>query len=103
MQKLFRHQGVEAGTPLPLTPTEFRILSVLMRNAGELVTHRQILVEVWGPAAAEDTSGARCLINEPGIGYRLIDPRELLESERPSAAHGLGPGAEGFEGDLSGS
>jgi two-component system, OmpR family, KDP operon response regulator KdpE len=74
--------------PLPLTPTEFLVLQTLMRHAGQLVTHRQVLVEVWGPAYAEEThtlrvnifnlrkklekAGARGFIhNEPGVGYRL--------------------------------
>jgi two-component system, OmpR family, KDP operon response regulator KdpE len=76
---------------LPLTPNEFLILQVLMRNCGKLVSHRQILVEVWGPAYAEasdvlrvnifnlrkklerEPHSGRILVNEPGLGYRLLD------------------------------
>lgn len=81
---------------IAFTPNEFRILNVLLRNAGRLVSHRQILVEVWGPAYAEEThmlrvnifnlrkkiesapGGARYVLNEPGLGYRLIDPEQIV-------------------------
>lgn len=72
-----------------LTPTEWRVLDVLVRNPGRLVTQRQILEQVWGPAYREETgylrvylaqlrgkleptpSRPRHLITEPGIGYRF--------------------------------
>jgi two-component system, OmpR family, KDP operon response regulator KdpE len=78
---------------LGLTPNEFLILQVLMRNCGKLVSHRQILVEVWGPAYADAShvlrvnifnlrkklergpDAGRVLLNEPGLGYRLSDAR----------------------------
>lgn len=74
-----------------LTPTEWKILQVLARNAGKLVPHRQALTEVWGPSFADDTqymrvymaqlrrklerdpANPRHLITETGLGYRL-DP-----------------------------
>jgi two-component system, OmpR family, KDP operon response regulator KdpE len=72
-----------------LTPIEYRLLTVLVRNAGKVMTHRQILKEVWGPLYVEHTHYLRVfmnqlrkkieidparphfLINEPGIGYRF--------------------------------
>jgi two-component system, OmpR family, KDP operon response regulator KdpE len=75
-----------------LTPIEFDLLRVLAQNRGRLVTHRQLLQEVWGPAYAEETHYLRVhvahirakleldparpqyLITEPGVGYRLAEP-----------------------------
>jgi two-component system KDP operon response regulator KdpE len=75
-----------------LTPIEFDLLRVLALNRGRLVTHRQLLQEVWGPAYAEEThylrvhvahirhkleldpSRPRYVITEPGVGYRLVEP-----------------------------
>jgi two-component system KDP operon response regulator KdpE len=72
-----------------LTPIEYRLLAYLIKNAGKVITHRQLLKEVWGPAYAnqahyvrvymgmlrhkleEDPSRPRFFINEPGVGYRL--------------------------------
>lgn len=80
------------GKAIHLTPIEFRILMVLARNAGRVVTHRQILTEVWGPHSAEETqylrvymthlrrklepdpARARIFRNEAGVGYRLECP-----------------------------
>jgi two-component system KDP operon response regulator KdpE len=74
-----------------LTPTEFKLLAVLIRHAGKVVTHRQLLVEVWGPGSAGNThylrvqmhglrhkleatpARPRYLITEPGVGYRLCE------------------------------
>jgi two-component system KDP operon response regulator KdpE len=75
-----------------LTPIEFDLLRVLAQNRGRLVTHRQLLQDVWGPAYGEEThylrvhvahirqkieldpSRPRYVITEPGVGYRLADP-----------------------------
>lgn len=76
-----------------LTPIEYKLLTVLIRHAGKVITHRQLLTEVWGPAQENevqylrvhmthlrhklesDPARPRFLINEPGIGYRLkYDP-----------------------------
>jgi len=72
-----------------LTPIEYRLLTLLVRNAGRVLTHRQILKEVWGLAYVEqthylrvfmnqlrrkieaDSARPRFLMNEPGIGYRF--------------------------------
>jgi two-component system KDP operon response regulator KdpE len=73
-----------------LTPIEFDLLRVLAQNRGRLVTHRQLLQEVWGPGYGEEThylrvhvahirskleadpSRPRYVVTEPGVGYRLI-------------------------------
>jgi two-component system KDP operon response regulator KdpE len=72
-----------------LTPIEYRLLSLLAQNAGKVLTHRQILKEVWGASYANETqylrvfmaqlrrkielnpARPRLLITEPGVGYRL--------------------------------
>jgi len=72
-----------------LTPIEYRLLSVLIRHAGKVVTHTLLLKEVWGPVYTDqqqylhvymaqlrkklehDPARPRRLINEPGVGYRL--------------------------------
>jgi two-component system KDP operon response regulator KdpE len=78
----------EDGQLLSLSKREFALLEMLMRNLGRVVTHRQLLTAVWGPAHAEDLQYLRVyiwhlrqklsaatmalLINEPGVGYRLL-------------------------------
>jgi two-component system KDP operon response regulator KdpE len=74
-----------------LTKTEYRLLEVLIRNAGRVVTHRKILEQVWGPSHSdmthyvivrmaglrkkieEDPHRPKLLRTEPGVGYRLLD------------------------------
>lgn len=85
------HTVNQDGEPLKLTPKEFDLLVLLLRNAGRVLTHRQILTAVWGPAHGEDVQYLRVLVGqlrqklkrddrvedliatEPGIGYRLGD------------------------------
>jgi len=73
-----------------LSPKEYSLLRFLVGHAGKVVTHQQLLKEVWGPAHLEDVqylrvlmrqlrqkiepdhAGARLLITEPGVGYRLL-------------------------------
>jgi two-component system KDP operon response regulator KdpE len=80
------------GTEIHLTPLEFDLVRVLARYHGRLVTHRQLLQEVWGPEYGSEThylrvhvahirakleldpSRPRYLVTEPGVGYRLRDP-----------------------------
>ncbi len=81
------------GEEIHLTPTEFELLRVLVRNRGRLLTHRALLIEVWGPEYADDVTVLRGQIanlrrklesrdgprrhyvrTEPGIGYRF-DPK----------------------------
>jgi len=77
------------GKEVKLTPTEYSFLRLLVRNAGRVVTQRQILTEVWGPNAVEQTHYLRVyaahlrekleadparpelILTEPGVGYRL--------------------------------
>jgi two-component system, OmpR family, KDP operon response regulator KdpE len=86
-----RHRLTRAGTEIKLTPKEFELLSYLARNAGRVVTHKQILTAVWGPAHTQhtqylrvyvghlrqkienDPDDPRILLTEPGIGYRIAD------------------------------
>jgi two-component system KDP operon response regulator KdpE len=80
------------GEPVALTPTEFELLRLFIRNEGKLLTHPTILREVWGPRyGAEshylhvyvsqlrrkieaDPARPRYLLTEPGAGYRLVRP-----------------------------
>jgi two-component system KDP operon response regulator KdpE len=82
------------GRDIHLTPIEFDLVRVLARYHGRLVTHRQLLREVWGPEYGEETHYLRVhvahiraklevdaarpeyLITEPGVGYRLRTPGE---------------------------
>jgi two-component system KDP operon response regulator KdpE len=86
-----KHRVTKGGTELKLTPKEFELLSFLARHAGRVVTHRQILTAVWGPAHTEDTQylrvyigqlrqkieelpdDPRIILTEPGIGYRIAE------------------------------
>ena len=86
-----RHRVSRGGEEIKLTPREFELLSFLARHAGKVVTHRQILTAVWGPAHTEDTQYLRVyigqlrqkiearpadpaiIITEPGIGYRVAE------------------------------
>jgi two-component system, OmpR family, KDP operon response regulator KdpE len=80
---------VRDGVDVRLTPTEWHLLEVLVRGSGRLVTQRQLLQEVWGPAYGRETnylrvylaqlrrklepdpSRPRYLVTEPGMGYRF--------------------------------
>jgi two-component system KDP operon response regulator KdpE len=64
--------GEGSGADVHLTPTEWHLLEVLLRNPGKLLTRRQLLNEVWGPGYADATGNLRLymLITEPGMGYR---------------------------------
>jgi two-component system KDP operon response regulator KdpE len=81
------HKG---GAAIHLTPIEYRMLSLLIANAGKVLTHRQILREVWGPAHSEDGHYVRVymghlrqkfeddpaqpkhILTETAVGYRLV-------------------------------
>jgi two-component system, OmpR family, KDP operon response regulator KdpE len=78
------------GTEVHLTPTEYRLLTLLIANAGKVLTHRQILREVWGPSHSEDGHYVRVymghlrqkleddpaqpkhILTETAVGYRLV-------------------------------
>ena len=86
-----RRRVTRGGQEIKLTPKEFELLSCLARNAGRVVTHKQILTAVWGPAHTEhtqylrvyighlrqkieqDPDDPRVVLTEPGIGYRIAD------------------------------
>lgn len=81
-----------AQVEVHVTPTEYDLLARLVRQAGQVVTHRQLLADVWGPAHTEQTHYLRLymgqlraklelnsadpqhLLTEPGVGYRLAEP-----------------------------
>ena len=87
----FTRRSVErAGEPVHLTAIEFRLLCALLRHPGKVVTHRQLLREVWGPNAADqshylrvymgklrhrleiDPARPRHFVTEVGVGYRFM-------------------------------
>ena len=87
-----RHAVTVAGAEVHLTPIEFRLLLELARQPGRVLTHRQLLREVWGPNAVDETHYLRVhmgalrrkieadparpqwLLTEAGVGYRLREP-----------------------------
>ena len=86
---LAKRQVLVAGQEVHLTPLEYSLFTTLIRHAGKVVTHRQLLKEVWGGAAGaqplylrvymtqlrhkleEEPSRPKYLQTEPGVGYRL--------------------------------
>ncbi len=84
------HRRVKLGdTEVHLSPKEYSLLRFLVAHAGKVVTHHQLLAEVWGPAHVEDVQYLRVLmrqvrqklepegaphvlVTEPGVGYRLL-------------------------------
>ena len=88
---MLRHRVTRAGDEMKLTPKEFELLSFLARHAGKVVTHKQILTAVWGPAhtrtrnicasisancarrSKRDPDDPKIILTEPGIGYRLAE------------------------------
>lgn len=89
---LQKREVIRAGEPIHLTPIEYRLLAVLAKHAGRVVTHNQLLEEVWGPEKAQqqqylrvfmaslrrkieaEPSHPHYLTTEVGVGYRLIEP-----------------------------
>ena len=89
---LEKHLLTVDGEAVALTPNEYDLLRLFMRNEGKLLTHPAILREVWGPAYGDesnylhvyvshlrrkiepDPTRPRYLLTEPGVGYRLVDP-----------------------------
>lgn len=88
---LARREVTVEGKAVHLTPNEFRLLAVLVKHAGKVLTHRQLLKEVWGLGSGEETHYLRVYMNqlrekieadparprylqtETGVGYRLCD------------------------------
>jgi two-component system, OmpR family, KDP operon response regulator KdpE len=89
-----RREVTVDGREVRLTPIEFRLLALLAASAGKVLTHRQILKEVWGPPYVDEThylrvfmaalrrkvevdpARPRLLLTEPGIGYRMRDAED---------------------------
>ncbi|WP_018507726.1 two-component system response regulator KdpE [Thiobacillus thioparus] len=87
---LARRQVHRGDSEVHLTPIEYRLLALLIANVGRVLTHRQLLREVWGPSHAEDTHYLRVYMTglrrkleanptlprhirtESGVGYRLV-------------------------------
>jgi two-component system, OmpR family, KDP operon response regulator KdpE len=92
---------IRLGEDIRLTPTEWHLLEVLLRNPGKLLSRNQLLTEVWGPGYADATGNLRLymaqlrrklepdparprwLITEPGMGYRYQPSPENGESPAP--------------------
>jgi two-component system, OmpR family, KDP operon response regulator KdpE len=88
---LLRRRVLRDHEEVHLTPTEYKLLAALVRHAGRVVTHRQLLTDVWGGNYADQThylrvymtqlrhklerdpARPRLLTTEPGVGYRLRD------------------------------
>jgi two-component system KDP operon response regulator KdpE len=86
---LARRHVTKGGRDVKLTPTEYALLRLLIQHAGRVLTHRQILKEVWGPEYMDEThylrvyfgqlrrkleddpARPRLILTEPGVGYRL--------------------------------
>jgi two-component system KDP operon response regulator KdpE len=86
------HEVKLHGKSVHLTPTEYKLLGVLIASAGQVVTHQRLLLEVWGPSAVDQIQYLRVymkqlrrkleqapklpqyLVTEPAIGYRLRMP-----------------------------
>lgn len=87
---LARREVTVGGAGVHLTPNEFKLLAVLVKHAGRVLTHRQLLHEVWGPGTGNETHYLRVYMNqlrqkleadparprylrtEAGVGYRLM-------------------------------
>ena len=87
---LLHRQVTTGGKEVHLTPNEFKLLTMLVKHAGMVLTHRQLLKEVWGPGSGNETHYLRVYMNqlrqkleldparpkylmtEPGVGYRLV-------------------------------
>jgi len=103
MVDLQARRAMRGETDVHLTPLEFRLLATLARHLGMVVTHRQLLTEVWGPTHVNDTHYLRIymkqlrekleadpvrprhLITETGVGYRLLAD----DARTDDAAHAL--------------
>ena len=88
---LAKHEVTLDGEQMHLSRKEFDLLALLLANRGKMLTHRQILREIWGPGHEQDTQYLRVYVgqlrqklgddpaeprfiaNEPGIGYRFLD------------------------------
>ena len=61
---LEKRAATRDGSPIHLTPIEFRLIACLAKHLGMVVTHRQLLSEVWGPSHAHDTHYLRIYMKQ---------------------------------------
>jgi two-component system KDP operon response regulator KdpE len=91
---LAKRQVRVGGEEVHLTPTEYRLLMALIKHPGKVITHRQLLREVWGPDSSQETHYLRVYVNqlrkklgddaaqprliltEPAVGYRFCEPTQ---------------------------
>jgi two-component system KDP operon response regulator KdpE len=97
-----RHCLRKNGDVIHLTPTEFELLALLMRNQGVPVTHAKLLRTIWGPEYGteleylrsyvrslrkkieDDATHPKYILTEPWVGYRLCDPSDPQSSAAES-------------------
>ncbi len=101
---LVRRRVLVAAAEVSFSPREYDLLSVLVRNAGVVLTHRQLLVAVWGSGHAEDVqylrvyiglirhklgpNGADIVLTAAGVGYRIAESAEPHEAAEDATARG---------------
>src|SRR5207247_1013952 len=110
---LVRRQVTRGGREIKLSPKEFELLRHLVSHAGKVLTHRQLLREVWGPAQAEEVQYLRVFIHglrqklepdptrpihiltELDVGYRLhLPPEQRARRGGPEPTHARGGASE---------
>jgi two-component system KDP operon response regulator KdpE len=102
---LATHEVARSGEPVHLTPIEFRLLASLIRGHGKVLTHRQLLLDVWGPGhidrphyiriymanlrqkLEDDPTQPQHLITELQVGYRLAGVDDLHDGSARSTGH----------------
>ncbi len=107
-----QHQVTIADAEIVLPPTEYRILCLLARNAGRVITHEQLLTEVWGreyrgdthilqvavarlrKRLGDDPGAPRFIATRPGIGYTFKKPREDSAPEETVACGASPPASD---------
>jgi two-component system, OmpR family, KDP operon response regulator KdpE len=100
-----RHMLYRQGEPVHLTPTEFELLALLMRNHGVPVTHAKLLRSVWGPEygteldylrsfvktlrqkVEDDPAKPKYILTEPWVGYRFCNPLDGSPAEPGGVSH----------------
>lgn len=108
---LVRHEVFINDENVFFTPKEYKLLRYFMTNRGKMITHRQLLKDVWGPAHSEDMQYLRVyvsqlrekiepdpknpsvIVTEPGIGYRMEDRSAKNTSDAASDGSGMEEGA----------
>ncbi len=101
-----RRRVIVQDTMVVLTAKEWSLLCILARNPGRVLTHRQLLTAVWGPAHTEDTQYLRVYIGalrqklgvaagliatETGVGYRMADYLQSLPGDQITGEHMISP------------